>query len=494
MPFDGQVSSPAALARPATQGFAIPAVAVRARRWPRHPALARASLSLIAAGADAGAILAATIIAGTLYHAAFYEAAGMLENLGALGFTLVALFILSGVLRRDYEVGHLLSFSGQYERIAFLWSASFACFAILAFVTKTGADVSRGTIILTYLAGFPTLAVSRAAMVSIVQSQARAGGAAERRIFLVGSEPDLIRFREQNRPGDTGMKIVSAAVVRGEESLEDDLTLAAAAARVLRPDDVYILAPWSDTRLIENAVNAFLSVPASLHLGSGRVLDRFSKARIERAGPVVSLNLTRQPLGIVDVILKRAVDIVGASVALVLLSPAFAVFALLIKLDSPGPAFFTQRRYGFNQEPFRIVKFRSMSTMEDGRIVTQATVGDPRITRIGRFIRRYNIDELPQLFNVLRGDMSLVGPRPHAMAHDQKFEPEIALYARRHNVRPGITGWAQVNGYRGETATADQMRGRIEHDLYYIDHWSIGLDLRILFLTVFSRKAYRNAR
>ncbi|MBV9244967.1 MAG: sugar transferase, partial [Methylobacteriaceae bacterium] len=147
----------------------------------------------------------------------------------------------------------------------------------------------------------------------------------------------------------------------------------------------------------------------------------------------------------------------------------------------------------FNQQSFRIVKFRSMITSEDGADVRQAVRNDSRITRVGAFMRRWNIDELPQLINVLKGDMSLVGPRPHALAHNQHYERKIALYARRHNVRPGITGWAQVNGFRGETATEDRMRSRIEHDLYYIDNWSLWLDLRILALTLLSPKAFRNA-
>jgi len=167
--------------------------------------------------------------------------------------------------------------------------------------------------------------------------------------------------------------------------------------------------------------------------------------------------------------------------------------SLAIRLDSPGPVFFLQRRYGFNQEPFRIFKFRSMRTLDEGRHIPQAMADDPRITRVGRFLRRTNIDELPQLFNVLSGEMSLVGPRPHALAHDQMYEQAIAFYARRHNVKPGITGWAQVNGLRGDTAAEGKMRSRVEHDLWYIDNWSMMLDLRILWLTIFSKKAYRNA-
>jgi len=208
----------------------------------------------------------------------------------------------------------------------------------------------------------------------------------------------------------------------------------------------------------------------------------------------ILLHLVQRPLSSSEVLAKRAVDLVLASVALVALSPLLAAVALAIKLDSRGPVFFLQRRYGFNQEAFRIFKFRSMTTLEDGRAVHQVRSGDRRVTRVGRFLRRTNIDELPQLLNVLKGDMSLVGPRPHALAHDQAFKRDIALYARRHNVRPGITGWAQVNGWRGETDTPEKVLGRVEHDLYYIDNWSLLFDFNILVRTLLSRKAYRNAQ
>jgi Undecaprenyl-phosphate glucose phosphotransferase len=290
------------------------------------------------------------------------------------------------------------------------------------------------------------------------------------------------------------MHVVAAVVLRDADgTLEDDLTLAAASARMLRPDDVFILAPWSRTDIIDACVSAFLRVPARIHLGPERVLDRFVDAHIDKVGSISSLSLSGHSLNLIEVVAKRAFDIVFASLALILLSPFLALFAILIKLDSKGPALFYQRRYGFNQETFSIVKFRSMTTMENDRNVRQATADDERVTRVGRFMRRYNIDELPQLFNVLRGEMSLVGPRPHALAHDQLFERKIALYARRHNVKPGITGWAQVNGLRGEIDSPDKIRLRVEHDLYYIDNWSLSFDLWIILLTVFSRKAYRNA-
>jgi putative colanic acid biosynthesis UDP-glucose lipid carrier transferase len=288
------------------------------------------------------------------------------------------------------------------------------------------------------------------------------------------------------------MRVMTAAVLRGPDTLADDLTLAATTARLLRADDVFILTPWSDTETVERCLDAFLCVPAAVHLGPGPVFDRLARARIVKTGPIASLALDRSSLSGPSLVLKRALDIVVASIALILLSPLFLALAIAIALDSKGPVLFRQRRYGFNQEPFRIFKFRSMKTLEDDRHVKQASASDPRITRIGRFMRRTNLDELPQLVNVLLGDMSLVGPRPHALAHDQSFRPSIALYARRHNVKPGITGWAQVNGLRGEV-TPETLKARIEHDLYYIDNWSFRLDLWILWRTLASRKSFLNA-
>jgi lipopolysaccharide/colanic/teichoic acid biosynthesis glycosyltransferase len=174
----------------------------------------------------------------------------------------------------------------------------------------------------------------------------------------------------------------------------------------------------------------------------------------------------------------------GAVVALVLLAPLMASIALLIKLDSPGPVFFRQRRAGYRGRVFRIYKFRTMDSMEDGRDVAQAVDGDARVTRIGRFLRRTSLDEVPQLMNVLRGEMSLVGPRPHAILHEHEFRRFDLAYTRRRLARPGITGLAQVSGARGVTDTDDKVARRIQLDLAYIKHWSIWLDIVILIRTV----------
>jgi exopolysaccharide biosynthesis polyprenyl glycosylphosphotransferase len=205
------------------------------------------------------------------------------------------------------------------------------------------------------------------------------------------------------------------------------------------------------------------------------------------------LRLSRAPLTVKDHFIKRMFDLTAALGLLLVAAPMLALIAVMIRLDSPGPALFRQRRNGFNQREFRVFKFRTMTTLDDGNVVRQATRNDGRVTRIGRFLRRTNLDEVPQLLNVILGDMSLVGPRPHAVAHNSEYEERIGLYARRHNVKPGITGWAQVNGLRGATDSIDKMQRRVEHDLFYIDHWSVLFDIKILLMTLLSPRAYRNA-
>ncbi len=222
-------------------------------------------------------------------------------------------------------------------------------------------------------------------------------------------------------------------------------------------------------------------------------VDLMAVSRITQFGNMVTIRVFQSPLSPFDRAIKRAFDVAAAIAGLILLSPLFVIVSLAIKLDSRGPVLFRQTRHGYNNEPIRVLKFRSMTVMEDGDNFRQVIRNDPRVTRLGRILRRTNIDELPQLFNVLVGDMSIVGPRPHATAHNNLFAELISSFTRRHNVKPGITGWAQANGYRGETDTFEKMQRRVEYDLYYIDNWSLFLDLKIIVMTLFSRKVYWNA-
>ncbi len=460
----------------------------------RNTALARALLAAAAALIELFVVLCAALIAETFYHGFAYGWSGLIPPSMRLCSLVALLFVLSNASRGDYRIPDFLASRVNGWRLFTVWSTSFLIALAFSFLTKSTGEFSRAGVVLFYVAGYVAIYVTRLALQHIARGATAAGGVASRRVLLVGFEESIKTFTQRYQPSASGMNVVAAIGLRDEaESIDDDLALAAATARMLRPDDVFILVPWSQTDVIDSCVTTFLRVPAQIHLGPERVLDRFVDARIDKIGTISSLSLGGHPLNLVEVIVKRLFDIVVSIAALALLSPLLALVAALIRLDSNGPALFTQRRYGFNQEAFRIFKFRSMTTMEDGRDIAQAKVQDPRITRIGRFIRRYNVDELPQLINVLRGEMSLVGPRPHALVHDQLFERKIALYARRHNVKPGITGWAQVNGLRGEIDGPEKIRQRVEHDLYYIDNWSLLFDVWIIFLTVFSKKAYRNA-
>jgi putative colanic acid biosysnthesis UDP-glucose lipid carrier transferase len=190
---------------------------------------------------------------------------------------------------------------------------------------------------------------------------------------------------------------------------------------------------------------------------------------------------------------KRTLDVFGSIMAIACLWPLLLIVAIAVALDSPGPILFRQRRSGVNGREFVIFKFRTMTVLEDGPDIRQACRNDRRVTRVGKILRRASLDELPQLFNVLKGDMSLVGPRPHALAHDHKYRIYIADYGDRYHVKPGLTGWAQVNGLRGETESIKQMAARVKFDLWYVRNWSLGLDLHILFRTsfeVFRDRAY----
>jgi Undecaprenyl-phosphate glucose phosphotransferase len=436
------------------------------------------------------------------YHALAYGHFGDLRLTSELSAFLAIIFLFTNVLQGRYRVANYLTPQGQIADAFKVWSIALIAFLAFAFMAKVIDNYSRAVVLISYLAGIPVIALARRKLAQSVANASRAGRIAIERVLIVGRENDVLGFVSRHRPWNVGFVIVDAAFLDipdtdhpDEASAALQLRLEDAKARVrrLRPDSVFIAAPWSEKALIERCAEAFMSVPAAIHLAPEEIMDRFRQPRISRIGGLSSLQLTRAALSPVEVMVKRVFDIVVSGTALILLAPVLALIAVALRLEGRGPVFFTQRRYGFNQNMFRIFKFRTMTTAEDGAEVRQAQRNDPRVTRVGRFLRRYNLDELPQLLNVLSGDMSLVGPRPHALVHDDEFEEKIALYARRHNVKPGITGWAQVNGLRGPTETDDKMRRRVDHDLWYIDNWSLGLDVLIVLRTLFSASAYRNA-
>ncbi len=264
----------------------------------------------------------------------------------------------------------------------------------------------------------------------------------------------------------------------------DDLITAGRAGRV---DQIVIALPQSADRRAAEIAKKLEQLPVSLHVVThiaSDVVDVGPAHRVSSIGPVGLLDVKRKPLSEWSAFLKRMEDYLVGSLMLILAAPVMALIAAAIKLDSAGPVLFRQRRRGLNQHVFEVLKFRTMTVMEDGTDVRQATRDDPRITRVGHFLRRSSLDELPQFINVLKGEMSLVGPRPHALVHDEHWGELLESYANRHQVKPGITGYAQVTGWRGETETADKMKSRVEHDLEYIANWSLGLDFKILAQTL----------
>ncbi|MFW9615081.1 undecaprenyl-phosphate glucose phosphotransferase, partial [Aquabacterium sp.] len=244
--------------------------------------------------------------------------------------------------------------------------------------------------------------------------------------------------------------------------------------------EVYITLPLGSQPRIVELMEALQGTTASLYFVPDVFGISIIQGRLQDMNGVPVVGICETPFTGTNELIKRVSDIVLASIILVLISPVLLGLAIGVKLSSPGPVIFKQRRNGLDGEEIIVYKFRSMRTQDNGPVVKQATKGDPRITRLGAFIRKTSLDELPQFINVLQGRMSIVGPRPHAVAHNEEYRRLIKAYMVRHKVRPGITGWAQVNGYRGETETIDKMQARVEYDLEYLRNWSLGLDLQII--------------
>jgi Undecaprenyl-phosphate glucose phosphotransferase len=452
---------------------------------------------------DVALIVAMSLFTGIAYHLAVYGDSGNVASFVQVGVLAASIFAISNLFRREYRLPNFFSFKPHGRRTIQLWNVTLICLLTLGFLAQISVDYSRSWIALFYVTTLAALIVLRYVIVRISALARAAGLLSAQRIFLIGTGAQVSAFINQYEPWTLGINIVGcrfltpvAATASSEARhaiLDHDLAEAVASVRSLEPDAVFVLLPWSEIAAIERCTEILLALPVEVHLGPEEVLQKFEEVKLSKLGPIASLQLARLPLSRMEIIKKRMFDLILAAAGLILSTPLLVLVAILIKLDSSGPIFFVQRRHGFNQQPFRIIKFRTMSTLDDGPVVPQARLHDPRMTKTGRWLRRWNIDEIPQLFNVLTGDMSLVGPRPHALSHGREYEQRISLYARRHNVKPGITGWAQIHGYRGETDTDEKMRKRVEYDLFYIDNWSLWLDLKIIARTVLTGIAYRNA-
>jgi Undecaprenyl-phosphate glucose phosphotransferase len=384
-------------------------------------------------------------------------------------------------------------------RHRFLWNGvgavglTFSLFLSGLFLLKISEDYSRGSFIFQVLAVGIVVVSLRAVAHSWLQAAVASGVLAARSVVLVGEDTLCRRFAKRLRL--TGIAPIASFAFPSET--EPDLI--APAGRIIEvcrkkhPDDIIILADEENFATIEHLMRQLSEIPINVHVVPRDSMDLLATSRIAEFGNVITFQVSSTPLSGAELLIKRGFDIISSITGLILLSPIFLLASIAIKLDSPGPVFFRQTRHGYNKQTIKVIKFRTMTTLEDGSDFKQVRKNDHRVTRIGGILRRTNIDELPQLVNVLMGDMSVVGPRPHATAHNEMFEGRLMPFARRHNVKPGITGWAQVNGARGETDTLEKMRQRIEYDLYYIDNWSFLFDIKIIVMTLFSKRSYVNA-
>ena len=324
-----------------------------------------------------------------------------------------------------------------------------------------------------------------------------------RRVVIIGAGPLGVRVSQALvARGTTWLEMLGYFDDRCGERVHADATpkrlgTLAEAAPYIREQgvhEVYITLPLGSQPRIVELMEQVQGTTASVFFVPDVFGISIIQGRLQDMNGVPVVGICETPFTGTNMLVKRISDVVLASVILVLISPLLLLIALGVKRSSPGPVIFKQRRNGLDGEEIIVWKFRSMTTQDNGAVVRQATRDDPRITPFGAFIRRTSLDELPQFFNVLQGHMSIVGPRPHAVAHNEEYRRLIKAYMVRHKVKPGITGWAQVNGHRGETDTLEKMQARVEYDLAYLRNWSLGLDLQIIARTVklvfFDRKAY----
>ena len=405
-----------------------------------------------------------------------------------------------------YTVPAFTSFPRQVPRIALGWAMSLVAIVAVLFLMKISPEFSRVWLVSWLVVGVLALASGRSLLAWRCRHWA-AEGRLNRRAVIYGAGPDCEALIAKlvddpasdiqicgvfdDRGGERGGNAVAGFPRLG--NIEELIAF----ARQTRIDLLIVTLPiTAETRLLQ-IMRQLWVLPVDIRLAAHSSRLRFRPRAYSYVGSVPMIDLFDRPVADWGSVLKSAFDKIVGGLAVLALAPVMALVALAIKLDSKGPVLFRQKRYGFNNELIEVFKFRSMFTdKSDANAAKLVTKGDPRVTRVGRFIRKTSLDELPQLFNVLKGDLSLVGPRPHALqakAADRLYHDVVDGYFARHKVKPGITGWAQINGWRGETDTPEKIQKRVEHDLYYIENWSVFFDLYILLRTPLSLLKSENA-
>jgi Undecaprenyl-phosphate glucose phosphotransferase len=395
-----------------------------------------------------------------------------------------------------YQLPALMRPASNITRITTVWAGTLALAALAGFFLKLADDFSRVWFGGWFAVGLVLLVGLRLLLAHMIRRWAR-NGTIERRAVIVGggkSAETLIRSIEQQPYNDIRICGIfddrddrrSPPLVAGYPKL-GTISELIEFARIARIDMLIVSLPLTAETRVLSLLKKLWVLPVDIRLSAHSNQLQFRPRSYSYIGSVPMLDIFDKPINDWDSVAKRAFDVVFSLIGIILLSPVMIATAIAIKLDSKGPVLFKQKRHGFNNEVIEVYKFRSMYTDQaDPTAVRPVTKGDPRVTRVGRFIRKTSIDELPQFFNALFGSLSLVGPRPHAVAaqsHNLLYNEVVDGYFARHRVKPGVTGWAQINGWRGEMDTDEKIKMRTEYDLHYIENWSLWFDLEILFLT-----------
>jgi Undecaprenyl-phosphate glucose phosphotransferase len=395
-----------------------------------------------------------------------------------------------------YQVQALFRPWANFGRILLVWSGTFALLAVAGFFMKISSDFSRFWFGTWFATGFVLLFGLRLVLSGLIRRWAR-NGMMERRAVIVGggkAAESLIRSVEQQPYNDIRICGIfddrddrrSPPVVAGYPKL-GNVTELIEFARIARIDMLIVSLPLTAESRVLSLLKKLWVLPVDIRLSAHSNQLRFRPRSYSFIGSVPMLDIFDKPINDWDSVAKRAFDIVFSLLGIIAFSPVMLATAIAIKLDSRGPVIFRQKRHGFNNEIIDVYKFRSMyAEQSDPTAKNAVKKNDPRVTRVGRFIRKTSIDELPQFFNSLLGSLSLVGPRPHAISaqsHNKLYHEVVDGYFARHRVKPGVTGWAQINGWRGEIDNDEKIKMRTEYDLYYIENWSLWFDLKILLLT-----------
>lgn len=412
---------------------------------------------------------------------------------------------ITGALHRTgiYDSEALSGISQQAKKILSVCVIVYLLFLAFLFGLKISATFSRVWFFLLFFTGTSLLCLSRVCMRYLLSKWGQLGRLT-RNIVIVGMGDQTLRLSEHLAPerepwnrvvavfdNRTDGDCVPPAALRFPVSGSVDRLLDF--AREHRIDDIIVTLPLSADERLLSLINKLRELPVNMHLACDFRGLHFGYPSFSCIGGVPLVNVAHKPLSDWSLVAKEIEDRVIAGILLLALAPVFFLTAIAIKLDSKGPVFFRQPRHGYNNKVFTVFKFRTMFAAGLDHSVHQARRDDPRVTRVGRILRRTSLDELPQLLNVLQGSMSLVGPRPHPLSLNEQFAGRVERFFSRHRIKPGITGWAQVNGFRGETESPEQMHKRVEYDLYYIENWSLLFDLRILIMTLFVGFVHKNA-